>query len=69
MKKLKLDLIDLRVESFVSSDRAEARGTVQANSDDSRQPATACDNPGACVANNTCAGAIGMCDPFSGLDC
>jgi hypothetical protein len=70
MKKLKLDLSELRVESFESSAQPGQRGTVQGHvSDGSGCYYTACAGPATCLANHTCDGAIGKCFPYSGVDC
>jgi hypothetical protein len=71
MKKLQLDLSDLRVESFQSSEQAEPRGTVQGHASSPYVTCyyTDCGNPGTCAANMTCDGAIGRCDPYSGAVC
>ena len=66
MKKLKLDVAELRVESFESTTVDDERGTVHGASDDSRQFRTACEHAGTCVMNMTC-NSPGMCFPDSGL--
>lgn len=60
MKKLKLNVAALRVESFASAEASALLGTVHAHS-------TAYPNPATCAAVHTCDGAVGYCDPFSGI--
>jgi hypothetical protein len=70
MKKLKLDVSDLRVETFESGDAGVSGGTVRANgSYPHRTCASACDDPATDYADHSCEGAIGVCMPFSGTDC
>lgn len=60
MKKLKLNLGELRVESFASAATSALLGTVHALS-------TAYPNPATCADVHTCDGAVGRCFPDSGL--
>lgn len=69
MKKLRLDLSELRVESFASSAVDDGRGTVQGNSDVTRGDGmsnchSAC--PASCIWAETCNGP-GICFPDSGI--